>query len=189
MSRSGHQAILQEYKKQKEMNWEALVAVVEVVGLVAVVGSLMYVGVQTKQANEHATAASTIAWMDGWNQALSDFADDETTSATLRKGLRSFRSLSKHEQTVFHVRIGKVINQWLLAQQLAESGLIPDEIPGEASKFVIAILSTPGGLEYWEHDSKATPRGDELLEKAKRSVGEQPNILEILPWLAAADDE
>ena len=171
------------------MNWEAVIAVVEVVGLIAIVASLLYVGVQTKQANDHATAASSIAWMDGWNQALSDFATDEATSAALRKGFRSFESLSKHEQAVFHVRLGTLINQWLLAQQLAESGLIPDEIPIEASKFVVAILSTPGGLEYWEYDSKATPRGDELLEKAKSSVGEQPNILEILPWLAADDDE
>ncbi len=171
------------------MNWEAVIAIVEVIGLIAVVGSLLFVGFQSKQANDHATAASTIAWMDGWNQALSDFAIDEATSAALRKGFRSFDSLSKHEQAVFHVRIGTMINQWLLAQQLAESGLIPDEIPIEASKFVVAILTTPGGLEYWEHDSKATPRGDELLDMAKRSIGEQPNIVEILPWLAAAHDE
>ncbi len=171
------------------MNWEAVIAIVEVIGLIAIVGSLLYVGVQTRQANDHATAASTIAWMDGWNEAISGFADDEATSAALRKGFRSFNSLSKHEQAVFHVRIGALINQWLLAQQLAERNLIPDEIPTEGSKFVVAILSTPGGLEYWEHDSKATPRGDELLDMAKRSIGEQPNILEVLPWLAAADDE
>ena len=171
------------------MNWEAVIAIVEVIGLIAIVGSLLYVGVQTKQANDHATAASTIAWMDGWNEALSGFADDEATNSALRKGFRSFNNLSKHEQALFHVRIGTIINQWLLAQQLAERNLIPDEIPTEASKFVVAILSTPGGLEYWEHDSKATPRGDELLDMAKRSVGEQPNILDVLPWLAVADDE
>jgi hypothetical protein len=171
------------------VSWEAVIAIVEVIGLVAIVGSLLYVGVQTKQANEHATAASTIAFLDGWNKAISGFANDEATSAALRKGFRSFNSLSKHEQAIFHARIGVIVNQWLLAQQLAERNLIPDEIPTEASKFVVAILSTPGGLEYWEHDSKATPRGDELLDMAKRSLGEQPNIVEVLPWLAAEDDE
>ena len=171
------------------MNWEAVIAIVELIGLIAIVASLLYVGVQTKQANDHATAASTISFMDGWNKILSDFAEDEATSATIRRGLRSFNGMSKHEQALFHVRIGAVVNQWLLAQQLAEKNLIPDEIPTEASKFVLAVLSTPGGLEYWEHDSKATPRGDRLLDMAKRSIGEQPNILEILPWLAATDDE
>jgi hypothetical protein len=171
------------------VNWEAVIAIVEVIGLVAIVASLLYVGVQTKQANDHATAASTIAFMNGWNEALSGFADDEAISAAMRKGLRSFNNLSKHEQALFHVRVGAIVNQWLLAQQLAERKLIPDEIPTEASRFVVAILSTPGGLEYWEHDSKATPRGDELLAMAKRSIGEQPNILEVLPWLATADDE
>ena len=171
------------------MNWEAVIAVVEVVGLVAIVGSLLYVGVQTRQANDHATAASTIAWVDGWNRALSGLADDEATSAAMRKGFRSFNTLSKHEQALFHVRIGGIVNQWLLAEQLAERKVIPDEIPTEASKIVVAILSTPGGLEYWEHDSKATPRGDELLDIAKRSIGKEPNILDVLPWLAADDDE
>ena len=127
--------------------------------------------------------------MDGWNESLSGFANDEATSAALRKGFKSFNNLSKHEQTIFHVRIGVLINQWLVAQQLAERKLIPDEIPTEASKFVLAILSTPGGLEYWQHDSKATPRGDELLEMARRNVGEQPNIVNILPWFEVDENE
>jgi hypothetical protein len=54
------------------MNWDAVIAVVEVVGLITIVGSLIYVGVQTRQANNHAIAASTIAWMDGWNQHTPD---------------------------------------------------------------------------------------------------------------------
>ena len=64
-----------------------------------------------------------------------------------------------------------------------------DEIPTEASTFVVALLSTPGGFEYWEHDSKATLRGNELLDMARQGIGEQPNILDILPWFKAADDE
>ena len=171
------------------MDWDAVVAFVEVAGLVAIVASLIYVGIQTKQANAHAKASSTIAFMDGWNKALSDFASDEQTSSVLRRGFQSFKSLTKHEQTVFHVRIGTLINQWLLVQQLVESELVPHEFSRVASKFVVAILSTPGGLEYWEYDSKATPGGDELLAMARESVGEQPNILEILPWMAADIDE
>ena len=98
-------------KRTNLMNWEAVIAVVEVVGLVAIVGSLLYVGVQTRQANDHATAASTIAWVDGWNRALSGLADDEATSAAMRKGFRSFNTLSKHEQALFHVRVGAIVNQ------------------------------------------------------------------------------
>ena len=92
-------------------------------------------------------------------------------------------------RTFIDVQIGTIINQWLLAQQLAERNLIPDEIPTEASTFVVALLSTPGGFEYWEHDSKATLRGNELLDMARQGIGEQPNILDILPWFKAADDE
>ncbi len=50
------------------MNWEAISALTEVAGLIAVVASLIYIGTQTKQTNDHATAASETAWMDALNR-------------------------------------------------------------------------------------------------------------------------
>ena len=54
----------------KIMNWEAVTAVTEIAGLIAVIASLIYIGVQNKQANDHATASSETAWMDGLNRIL-----------------------------------------------------------------------------------------------------------------------
>lgn len=36
--------------------------------------------------------------------------------------------------------------------------------------------------ECWEHDSKATPGSEELLQTVKEKAGKNPNWSESLPW-------
>ena len=102
------------------MNWEAIAAITEVFGLIAVVASLIYIGRQTKQTNDHATALSEIGWIDGWDHTLNSWVSDERTTTILQKGFHSFNGLSNSEQAVFHMRVGSVVNQWLLAQKLVQ---------------------------------------------------------------------
>ena len=56
------------------------------------------------------------------------------------------------------------------------------EVFDEVEKITISVLSTNGGLEYWEHDSKVTPGGAELLELAREAKGKVPNFGELIPW-------
>ena len=169
------------------MNWEAIATTTEVLGLFAVVSSLVYIGRQSKQANDHAIASSEINWMDGWTQMLNSWVSDERTTTILQKGFHSFSRLSKSEQAVFHMRVGSMVNQWLLAQKLFQKGLVSKDIADEVTKLVIATLSTQGGFEYFEHDWKLFPGGAELLSKVKASKGEQPTLTDILPWWLRED--
>lgn len=87
------------------MNWEAVTAVTEVAGLIAVVASLLYIGAQTKQANDHATAASETAWLDALNRIWHSWVSDDRTIAVLRKGFSSFNNLNKTEQAIFQMKV------------------------------------------------------------------------------------
>ena len=164
------------------MNWEVITAVTEVAGLVAVVASLIYIGTQTKQTNDHATATSETAWMDALNRIWDSWAADERTISVLRQGFGSFNGLSKTDQATFQMKVGQLVNHWLLARQLEEKGLFDPKLSEEIHKVVIAVLSTPGGLEYWEHDAKATPDGIELLSAVRERKGEEPSWIELMPW-------
>jgi hypothetical protein len=166
------------------MNWEAISAIAEVAALIAVVASLIYIGAQTQQANKHATANSEVAWLDGLNQIWNSWVSDERTTLAIRNGFGSFNTLSKSEQAIFQARVGSIVNHWILATELASKGLISPNLVDEVSKIVISILSTPGGLEYWEHDSKATPGGAELLRAVKEQAGQNPTWTELMPWWA-----
>lgn len=164
------------------MNWEAVTAVTEVAGLIAVVASLIYIGAQSKQANDHATASSETAWMDALNRIWDSWAADEKTISVIRAGFGSFRRLSKIEQALFQMKVGQLVNHWLLARQLEAKGLLDPKLAEEIHKVVIAVLSTPGGLEYWEHDAHATPDGIELLSLIRESRGDAPSWIDLMPW-------
>lgn len=164
------------------MNWDAISAVAEVVGLLVIVASLIYIGVQTKQANDHATASSEISFVEGVNAIFEGWASDERTATIIRKGLDNFGELEKAEQALFQSRVGALVNHLLLAEELSKKNLLSQEITDEIKKITIAVLITDGGMEYWEHDSKITPGGSELLALAKEAKGKQPNIAELIPW-------
>ena len=164
------------------MNWEAVSAITEVAGLIAIVASLIYIGAQSKQANDHATAASETAWIESLNQILDRWVHDEHTASVLRQGFGSFNGLPKPDQAIFQIRVGSLVNHWLLANQLSEKGLLAPRISAEMHELIIAALSTPGGLEYWEYDSKTTPDGVKLLETVKERQGKQPTWIDLMPW-------
>ncbi len=169
------------------MNWDAITAAAELAGLIAIVVSLVYIGIQTKQTNDHVTASSEIDWIHGWNQVLNSWVSDERTTAIIRKGFHSFNDLQPSEQAVFHMRIGALVNQWLLAQKLIEKDLVSQDIADEVTKLIVATQTTQGGFEYFEHDWKLFPGGAELMELVKNSKGKDPCLTDILPWWS--DDE
>ena len=112
------------------MNWETVTAVTDVAGLIAVVASLVYIGTQTKQTNDHATAASETAWMDALNRIWDSWAADERTILVLRQGFGSFSQLSKTDQATFHMKVGPLVNHWLLARHTRGKGTTGPTING-----------------------------------------------------------
>lgn len=169
------------------MNFDAISAISQVVGLIVVVGSLIYIAIQTRQAKQHAAAAAEISFIEGINGVLGDWAADERTSTVIREGFATFKGLSKDDQALFHMRVGALVNQLVLAESLSARGLLGKRLSDEIRKLTISVLSTDGGLQYWEYDSKATPRGLQLLDTVKQARGKQLSITELLPWWSAND--
>lgn len=164
------------------MNWEALGAVGEFFGGIVVIVSLIYFGRQLRQSNEHAEANAYVEWNSAWNRLLNDLVTDQNVQEAIRRGFTSFYELEKHEQALFQMRIGALVNHWLVAAELKDKQLIPDELYYGCLDFVIAILATPGGMEYWEHDAEFTPRGQELMMMIKNNVRKVKPVTEVLPW-------
>ena len=164
------------------MDWGALQALTELAGLVVVVASVVYIAIQTKQTNDHATASSEIEWINAWNHILNSWVSDERTADIIRRGFHSFNKLKPLEQTVFHMRVNSLINQWLVAQKLSEKKLIGEDIANEATKVIISTLTTPGGFEFFERDWKLLPGGAEIMQLVKGRKGRNPTFTEVFPW-------
>jgi len=164
------------------LNWDAVGALGEVLGSALVMVSLIYLAVQVRQSNRDAEASAEVSWMDGWNRALEGWVQDDRTIDAIRAGLQDFNGLDKRQQAIFHMRIGVLANHWVLARQLKDKRLIPESLYQDVSDFMVSVLSTPGGLQYWERDAEATPHGKELLELIRSGQGRLPPVTELLPW-------
>lgn len=164
------------------MNWEAISAIGEIIGLAIIVVSLISISIQTRQANDHATAASEISYIAGVDNFIHGLSSDEQTFDIIRRGFSDFNGLKPHEQALFQAKIGAIVNHMILGKNLSSRNLLSKEIADEIEKIAISILSTDGGLEYWEHDSKATPGGAEILELARKAKVESPSWTDLIPW-------
>lgn len=164
------------------MNWEAISGVSQILGSIVVMISLIYLALQIRQSNRHAQASSEATWMDGWNHVLNGWVADEQTMDALRAGFQDFDGLPRTQQAIFHMRVGTMVNHWVLAGQLAKKDLLSKDVYQACTDFVVAVLATPGGQQYWARDADATPNGRELLELVKSGGSRLPPLTQMLPW-------
>ena len=166
------------------MNWDAISAIGQILGGLVVLGTLIYLAIQIRQSNRHAEASSEISFVEGWNRNLEGWIMDETTADAIRAGFKDFDNLPKSKQAIFHIRIGTIVNHWVLAGMLNDKNLLSNEIYDACTDIIVSVLSTPGGKQYWEKAAAATPNGLELLKLIQEESGRLPLITELLPWWA-----
>ena len=142
----------------------------------------MYLAIQLRQANRHAQASAYVTWTDVWNNLLNNLVSDDQVQEAIRAGFADFHGLPKNHQALFHMRIGAIVNHWLVADELCEKGLLPPDLYEDCTSFIISLLSTRGGLQYWELDAGLTPKGQELLTLIKSGERAIVPIDELLPW-------
>ena len=135
------------------MNWDALGAIGDLLGGLVVIVSVVYLAPQIHQSNRHAEASTELSWIHGLNE-IWDRWTDESTMATIRKGLIGFDGLSKNEQARFQTQVGALVNHCLAAEQLWRRQLIAAETRNAAVGILARILCTPGGRRYWEFDAQ-----------------------------------
>ena len=130
------------------MNWDAIGAGGELIGAIAVVISLIYVGVQvrqntivTKRSNARQTAAEH-------ERALSNFLEEDVAELILR-GTEDFGALSPVEQ----YRYDLAVRIWLesIEQAYADAaiGSFPQEQLVAYRNRLFLLLAAPGGREWW----------------------------------------
>jgi hypothetical protein len=127
-------------------NWASLA---EIVGAMAVVISLVYVGIQVHDSAGAARSAAAndvnVAMQEWYMQAGSD----RQTSTLLYRGLVSGQALPDEEEFQFlmmtHAFFMGVQNSYLLAQE----GTIDEELRNSLKNAIHGIQNLPGMNRYW----------------------------------------
>lgn len=131
------------------MNWDALGAIGEIIGAVAVVVTLLYVARQIRQANAQTRAQARYSFIEAYGHMNSSITENKEVASIFRRGLDGDR-LDDDEGIQFFALLGQFLNTWSVLYDLHVDGLLPENQWTMVRKDIITMLSEPGGKEFWE---------------------------------------
>jgi len=156
----------------------------ELVGGVAVIATLIYLAVQTRQARRSALAQAPQWISDGYRSWISAPRQDPEFSHLLIRALHNWSDLSPVDQLRAHSWWADKIVHLDAVLTLHEQGVIDDERKVAWVDDSLALLVTTGGREWWS-DTKFlfTPQVRDELERRLQDISSLPaGWTETLPF-------
>jgi hypothetical protein len=131
------------------INWEAVAAVVELLGLILIVVSLVYLAIQTRSINKQAQSEARYAFVDAAGQINMVIAQDLQAASVFRRGLASVDDLSEDERMQFFMFVGQYVNLWSVMHQSYVDDVLPETQWTIVQADILSILGSPGGRVFW----------------------------------------
>jgi hypothetical protein len=165
------------------MSFSDLASVGSFVSGIAVVGSLIFVGLQLLQSNRMQRATSLQSLFDGLRERTFGYGFIYPEwSSIFAQGLTSPDSLDEDQKRRFFFIVGEQFYGAQQAMMLRELNLIPDEYYDSWVGYATSLVKTPGGAEMWKYYQNvvAAPFRDFLNDYVTRNPG-VPSFLELVP--------
>ncbi len=156
------------------MNWDAIVAIVEAAGLVAIVVSLIYVAVQVRQNSQLLERTVQAVRTQTYQNLVEDFnfyrqlLMDQDVAELYTRGLSNYGSLAPAERVQFNmVASAYVWTAWYFYEVNRNEGLVED-----LNSRVYADMFKHSGFREWFTDYRATVDGGygEFLSKVMENA-------------------
>lgn len=126
------------------MNWQAIAAVAEAVGAIAVVASLLYLAVQVRQNTRQSRLGAQQAMVAELGMALQAQAQDREFASLLAKGLQNLGSLDPVEKVRFLSHIGHLLRLYEAVFFYHQEGTLDDRIWKGFEAAIADVMSYPG---------------------------------------------
>ncbi len=141
------------------MNWDAIGAIAEVVGTIAILITLVYLAVQIRLANTQREVESFRHNWDGLNQCCEMLIQSPERVSIVNRGRESISSLNDDERMVFeyiHIRMLNTIECWYLTlMKTSPAGAYRDQQVDNISGVIKIWFDYPGARDIW-HTVKHT---------------------------------
>lgn len=172
------------------MNWDAIIAIAEVAGVVAVVISLIYVGYQVRQNTLQIRQENLVNTVRGTLDTNWFYHRDPVAFEAFRRGVHSFDKLEPREKAMFHSIIVDLAFYVEMVRNMVTAGLVDQAALETNLRFLGAILITPGGQEWLRFAEDTQPMPPAALDWLKSVVdsGDFRPITELQPWFARQGD-
>ena len=124
----------------------------EIIGAVAIVISLVFVGLQLQQSNRLAAAESlregTIVWQEAY---VKNFGSEES-AAFMRQALNDYRSLNNDQKGRFYATFFSFVAAFDTLHNQYEAGLLRQETYISIARWYYAVVRMPGVLQMFEEN-------------------------------------
>ena len=132
------------------MNWEAIGAVGEILGAMAVIGSLLFVGMQIRNNTRATQVASSHNLTNTFLTVLNSLATDPELTRIWLQQSRDISALSGNDlQRVLSLNV-MVLKAFEDAFHHHRLGQMSDEMWDGWQAFILLVCSYPGVRQYWE---------------------------------------
>lgn len=142
------------------MNWDAVGALAELIGAVAVIATLIYLSIQIRQntrANEIESSQGNLDQGVSW---MNNLIQDPSLAELYLAGLQD--KLDTEEQRLrFHLLMQGLFTQWGVMYK-SGTNLVDED--------VLAVLSSPGGRRYWDRAKKRGTHSGSLIGEKYEDV-------------------
>ena len=152
--------------------------VAEIVAALAVVVSLVFVGLQLRHANTIAVRAEANATQDQWSSIRRSLYQDESAAQVFSAGLAGDEDMSRSAQLRFRFMLREYAwATWHIWDRI-ERGLIPQSHWEQgAGRDLLQILCQPGSPSYWRDIRKEMPPGfSDAVESLVPEYNEQEGV-------------
>ena len=141
------------------MNWDAVTAIAELIGVVAVVVSLVYLAFQVRQNTMQLRQDNLLRNVRGTLDTNWHYHRNPEAFEIFRKAAVSFDALSGREQAHFHSIVIDLAFYLEMVRNLEQHGLVDRSALETNERFLAGILVTPGGLEWmaFAHETMPMP--------------------------------
>lgn len=155
------------------MNWEAISAVGQLVGALAVLITLIYLAIQLRQ-NTIAVATSTYeSAMTGFNDINVVVASHPALASLLDRGCQSTDHLTAEETVQFNFLLRCYANQWWKLFKLYERGSLPEREWSIFAREAAQFFDQPGCGSFRDQNALFA---DLYKELDKHKAGEISNF-------------
>jgi hypothetical protein len=131
------------------MNWNAIGAIGEILGAVAVVVTLIYLSIQLRQNSLQIRIASSQTAVSNYSGNIIDVLSDVDRLDLFRRGLASFSGLGLDDQARFHAIMLGFHTSFLQNLQLRDERVISEALFDSWAQDWASILKCPGAREWW----------------------------------------
>ena len=132
------------------MNWEIFGVIVEAIGGLAVIISLLYLAKQVRESRSLAIAESQRAVMNASSEIWQTFNNSPNSIADFRNGLNRYETLDPDSQARFTLLMWPLINHGEMVYEMHKTGLMGSISSERIMAGMVSTITTEGGAKWWE---------------------------------------